>query len=134
MNFHFRFASDRRLEWKPKMHPRSSKLFSCEGWIWSVSKVEIESLSVSPVNETSRSNQIIVRIKNPGLEVYISISLWITKVKNRFAQFSITLPNTPLGIGSLFNHMIKKWAKHEAIYVPGGPKITSDVYWLLETE
>ena len=39
--------------------------------------------------------KIIVRIKNPGLEVYCSnflltFPLWITKDKNRFAQFLIT--------------------------------------------
>ena len=63
----------------------------------------------------------IVRIKNPGLEVYchnflLTFSLLITKVKGRFAQFLITLPNTTLGIGSLFNHMIKKRAKQTNSY------------------
>ena len=46
----------------------------------------------------------------------LTFSLLITKVKNRFAQFLITLPNTPLGIGSLFNHIIKKWAKQTNSY------------------
>ena len=61
------------------------------------------------------------RYKNPGLEVYcfnflLTSPLWIIKVKNRFAQFLITLPSSPLWIGSLFNHMIKEWAKQTNLY------------------
>ena len=72
-----------------------------------------ENIKVNRQTPYFRSREIIVRIKNPGLEVYchnflLTFSLLITRVKNRFAQFLITLPNTPLGIGSLFNHMIKK--------------------------
>ena len=61
-------------------------------------------------------NFSIVRIKNPGLAMYcynflFTFTLFKTKAKHRFAHFLITLSNSPLGIGVIYNHMIKKWAK-----------------------
>ena len=58
----------------------------------------------------------IVCIKNPGLAIYcynflFTFTLFKTKAKHRFAHFLITLSNSPLGIGVIYNHMIKKWAK-----------------------